>query len=218
MEVHLCERLHWEGMTKSPTCLRSRNYTNLQLRNPCFLMRTLEKSVRSLLHHQRRGIHAVHLFPPVTGHHYSNPLAAEGPVYPGLCGESATRSLQYQSTSWTPPIVQAIIGAVALRIPLHICVLVQRHNCSSDALEDPERLVLRWRTSRLRRSRTQVGCHPLSQCSPVRKGDPTADSEPNSESSMIAAVESFKRAFLDWVQQIRCLRLVITRFCLPEAR
>ena len=171
MAARLCERLHWEGMTKSLTYLRTRNYTNMQLGKPRSLMRTLEESVRSLLRHQRRGIPAVHLFPPITRHHYSGPLAAEGPVYTGLCGESATRSLQYQSTSWTPPIVRAIIGVAALRIPLHICVLVQRH-----------------------------------------------DSEPNSESSMIAAVEGFKRSFQDRVQQIRCLRLVITRFCSPEAR
>src|SRR5258708_1816539 len=135
MEAHLCERVHWEGMTKSPTYLRMRNYMNMQLRKPyCFVIRTLEESVRSLLHHQRRGIPAVHLFRPVTRGHYSDPLVAEGMVYTGLCGESAERSPQYRSTSWTPPIVRAIIGVAALRIPLHICVLVQRHNWSSDAL------------------------------------------------------------------------------------
>jgi hypothetical protein len=49
-----------------------------------------------------------HLVPPVTMHYYFDPPAAEVPGYTGLCGESATRSPRYRSTSSTPSIVRAV--------------------------------------------------------------------------------------------------------------
>jgi hypothetical protein len=38
-----------------------------------------------------------------------SPPSAGVPVYRALCEESATESPQYRSTSWTPPIVRALL-------------------------------------------------------------------------------------------------------------
>jgi hypothetical protein len=83
-----------------------------QLReSPVFLMRTFEKNIRSLLHHNEETL-LLFIFPPATRLHYSDPLAAEGMAYTRLCGESVARSPQYRSTSLTPIVwALAIVAA-----------------------------------------------------------------------------------------------------------